>query len=52
MTKDKIEGAVGFVLFLVGAGAMDSDKLFIPAAMCLVGIALLEFVVIREMKGE
>lgn len=33
--------AIGFVLFLLGGAAMDSERLFIPIMMILAGIAIL-----------
>lgn len=37
----KILGGVGFVLLLMGAAAMDSDRVLIPVAMLIVGLGLL-----------
>lgn len=37
----KILGDVGFILFLTGTAAMDSDRILIPAAMLIVGLGLL-----------
>ena len=37
----RIIGTIGFVLVMLGAGAMDSTTLIAPVAMLISGIALL-----------
>ena len=44
----KIFGGIGFVLFLIGAGTMDSMSAIIPAVMLFAGLGM--FYV--SMKGE
>ena len=44
----KILGGIGFVLFLIGAGSMDSMTTIIPAVMLFAGLGIF-FV---SMKGE
>lgn len=44
----KILGGIGFVLFLIGAGSMDSMTTIIPAVMLFAGLGM--FYV--SMKGE
>lgn len=44
----KVIGGIGFVLFLIGAGTMDSMSFIIPAVMLFAGLGM--FYV--SMKGE
>ena len=37
----KILGDIGFVILLMGAAAMDSDRVLIPVAMLIVGSGML-----------
>ena len=37
----KIIGSIGFVLFLLGAGGMDSSTMVVPGIMVLTGMGML-----------
>lgn len=37
----KIIGTIGFILFILGAGGMDSYSMAVPAVMALLGIGML-----------
>lgn len=37
----KIIGAIGFILFVLGAGGMDSESLLAPALMAMTGMGML-----------
>ena len=41
-------GYIGFLLFLLGAGGMDSPNRLVPAIMVLVGLALVGIEAIKE----
>ena len=52
---DKLMSKIGFLLFLLGAGGMDSQNQIVPAAMVLLGLAILAisaFVERRENRYE
>ena len=40
----KIIGTIGFILFILGAGGMDSHSMAVPAVMTMLGMALLSWV--------
>ena len=51
---DKLISKIGFLLFLLGAGGMDSQNQIVPAVMVLLGLAILAisaFVERREKHG-
>ena len=37
----KIIGTIGFILFILGAGGMDSESLLAPALMTMTGMGML-----------
>lgn len=37
----KIIGTIGFILFILGAGGMDSYSMAVPAAMAMTGMGML-----------
>ncbi len=37
----KIIGIIGFILFILGAGGMDSHSMIVPGIMALAGMGLL-----------
>ena len=37
----KITGMIGFILFILGAGGMDSESLLAPALMVMTGMGML-----------
>lgn len=43
---------VGFVLFLLGAGGMDSSNMAVPAVMLLSGLGILAVTAWRERRKE
>lgn len=45
---DKLISKIGFLLFLLGAGGMDSQNQIVPAAMVLIGLALIAINAIKE----
>lgn len=47
----KILGGIGFILLLLGAGGMDSQNQIVPAAMILVGLAILAITAIKEKSS-
>ena len=41
-------GYLGFILFLIGAGGVDSENMIIPAVMVLVGLGLIALNYLKE----
>ena len=37
----KIIGTIGFILFILGAGGMDSHSMAVPASMAMTGMGML-----------
>ncbi|MBQ7925920.1 MAG: hypothetical protein IJ335_06450 [Lachnospiraceae bacterium] len=48
---DKLIGGTGLMMFFIGASAMDSDPVLVPAVMTIVGLALMA-VSAREVEKD
>lgn len=43
---------LGFILFLLGAGGMDSPNMAVPAVMVLVGLAMVGISALKERRKK
>ena len=44
----KLTSKLGFLLFMIGAGGMDSHNQLVPAAMVLIGLAIIGITALKE----